>query len=234
MMKFRHTLICFALGAACATIATPVEAAVETFTADYGSSSSPLPLDSTESVSLNTFNPALGALMGITINLYSEDTLQTEVVNLTSGALPYTLAGTTVPVTVTALNGLTTSASATDGPFQGTAPGMATTLDGGPPPIAANNSATVAPGDFSLYEGTGPQTFSVSVLVGEPSVQGTGASLLFGGLGNSYGSVEVVYDYCPVPEPAAGWAGLAAVISCGIAVFNQVRRRGLDGVTPAC
>jgi hypothetical protein len=235
MMRFRHFLAYVAVGMACGIIAMPADAAIETFTANYGTSSSPLPLDTTQSLSLNTFNPALGTLTGITINLYSEDTLQTEIVNMTSGALPYSMAGTTVPITVTALNGLTTSASASDGPFQGTAAGMATTLDGGPPPIAANNSATVPSSDFSLYEGSGPQTFNVSVLVGEPFVEGSGASLLFGGLGNSYGSVEVVYDYSPVPEPATGWAGLAAVISCcGFGAAKRLRRLGMARVAFPC
>jgi hypothetical protein len=224
LMKSSPLSRCLPLAFAGALAAIPASAAIETFSADYGSAASPLPLDSSQNVTLGQFNTSLGALDGITIELLSEDTVQTEILNSTAGSLPYTSASTAVPIGVTALNGLTTTVSATAGPFAGTAPPQSVTVDGSSSPISLNSSANVPSSDFGLYEGSGPQTFNVSVLVGEPFIEGSGASLAFAGLGSSYGTVEVIYNYSAVPEPRNTWAGLAALGFCGIVGARRLRR----------
>lgn len=246
-MKSTSLSGCLIVTIAGAIAAMPVRAAMETFSAAYGSATSPLPLDGSQNVSLGTFDTSLGVLDSITIELQSEDTVQTEILNLTTESLPYTGASTTVPIGVTALNGLTTSVSATAGPFAGTASAQAatkdgsvssmlfgglvlgatvvsTTVDGSSSPMSLNSSVNVPASDFGLYEGTGPQTFDVSVLVGEPFVEGSGAGLAFAGLGSSYGTVEVIYNYAAVPEPGNLWAGLAALGFCGIVAARHHRR----------
>jgi hypothetical protein len=224
MKKTKQFLAHLAVGTAWAGMALSASAAMEMFTADYGSAGSPLQLDASETLSLNKFDTSLGTLEGVTVDLLSQNSVQTEIFNYTSDGLPYSAASTTVPVSVTALNGLSTSTSASAGPFSGVVPAMSMVVDGGSSPIAATSSAAVSPGDLSLYESAGPQTFDVSVLVGDPFVQGSGARLAFEGLGNSYGSVEVIYSYAAVPEPPAAWAGLAATVCCGLAAVRQIRR----------
>jgi hypothetical protein len=205
-MKRRLFLISLAMTVALAGVAMPAEAAVEMFSADYGSAGSPVGLGTTEDLSLGKFDTSLGTLDSITIDLFSENTVQSEIINFT------------------ALNGLTTSVTASAGPFSGTASARSVTVDGSSTPTSANSSAAVAPGDFPLYEGVGPQTFDVSVLVGEPFIEGSGACLAFAGLGSSYGSVEVIYSYASVPEPGTGWAGFAASVFSGIWGFARLRR----------
>jgi hypothetical protein len=223
-MKRRLFLISLAMTVALAGVAMPAEAAVEMFSADYGSAGSPVGLGTTEDLSLGKFDTSLGTLDSITIDLFSENTVQSEIINFTTGNLPYTSTSTTFADTVTALNGLTTSVTASAGPFSGTASARSVTVDGSSTPTSANSSAAVAPGDFPLYEGVGPQTFDVSVLVGEPFIEGSGACLAFAGLGSSYGSVEVIYSYASVPEPGTGWAGFAASVFSGIWGFARLRR----------
>jgi hypothetical protein len=223
MVKKRPFLILLAIAGALAGAAMPAAAAIEVFSASYGSSGSPLPFGGDQSLSLNKFDTSLGVLTDITIDLYSEDTAESEILNCTPGNLPYSAATTTIPVVITALGGLTTTLSATAGPFSGVAPARSVTVDGGPSPINVSSSVDVALGDFAAYEGLGSQTFDLSVLIGEPFIEGSGANLAFAGLGSSYGSVEVVYGYTSVPEPGNGWAGLVAAGLCGIAVASRLR-----------
>lgn len=120
---------------AVAALAQSASAAIqEEFVADYGSSCSPLALGSTETLSLNRFDTSLGSLTGVTIRLYSYDTISSVVFNATGRRAAYSGATATVPVTVTAsdaldaLNGLVTTATGTAGPFAGISTGSRSDL----------------------------------------------------------------------------------------------------------
>jgi hypothetical protein len=223
MIKFKQSiLISFAVATAYAGTNTSTEAAVESFSVDYGSSGSALAEGDSENLALSDFDPSLGALTGVTITLASDDCIQSEVVNVhvpsSNQNQNYSGATATLPVTVTALNGLTTTANGVAGPFSGSVSGpLGTIATAGKISAIFNTSANVAPGDFGLYEGVA-QTFDVNVLVSDGIYSGssTGDSVAFFGSGNSYGTVGVTYDYSAIPEPGTLAAGLGLLVYYGV------------------
>ena len=136
IMKIRPFLATLAIAASLTAAAMPAGAAMLIYSANYGSPSSPLPVGGNQNLSLGTFDPSLGTLTGVTISLFSEDIVESEILNFTTGNLPYTAASTAVPVTVTALNGLTTTVTAIAGPYAGMARAQSETVDGELPPSA--------------------------------------------------------------------------------------------------
>ncbi len=199
--------------------------AVETFSASYGPCTSPLTGGESEDLVLNKFNPSLGILTGVTLTLVSKDTIESEVIDLTTQNQAYNGATATLPVTMTALNGLTATATGVAGPFAGTAnrPQYSTTV-AGTSQVTTTTSANVAPADFILYEGAG-QTFDVNVLVSDGTYSGSSAgnTVAFFGTGDSCGTVEVSYDYAPVPEPGTLAAGLGLLGYCGMRMVRRAR-----------
>jgi hypothetical protein len=197
---------------------------VETFSASYGSCAAPLAGGDSEDLILNDFNPSLGTLMGVTLTLISNDTIESEVINLTTQNQAYTGATATLPVTATALGGLTTTATGVAGPFSGVAssPQFSTTV-AGTSHVTTTTSVNASPGDFILYEGTGTFDVNVSALDGAYSGSSAGNTVAFFGSGDSCGAVEVTYDYCTVPEPGTLAAGLGLLGYCGVILVRRVR-----------
>ncbi len=232
------------MGFVCALIAfaSPVHAAIQTETesASYGTPASPLPLGSSATLSVGAFDTSLGTLDSVTITMTSFDTVTSDVFNYAMGNLSYSDATATVPVTVTAtvpvnvtpLIGLTTSATGAAGPASGTvSAGACLTVASTSFLPQASTIASIAPGDFSLYEGAGDISINLTVANLAGTYSGTsGSGLFFGGNGFSYGSIEVDYGYTAppappsVPEPGAIGAGLAALSLCGIRLARQLRR----------
>jgi hypothetical protein len=211
--------------AMCITPSLSALAAVESFSVDYGSSASPLADGDSENLALSEFDPSLGTLTGVTITLASNDNIESEVINVhvPSASQNYSGATATLPVTLTALDGLTTTANGVDGPFSGSVSGpLGTIATAGAISTIVNTSANVAPGDFVLYEGAA-QTFAVNVLVSDGIYSGfsSGDSVAFFGSGNSYGTVGVSYDYLPIPEPGTLAAGLGLLGYCGIVMSRR-------------
>ncbi|MGC9944124.1 MAG: choice-of-anchor E domain-containing protein [Verrucomicrobiota bacterium] len=209
----------------CITPSLSALAAVESFSVDYGSSASPLADGDSENLALSEFDPSLGTLTGVTITLASNDNIESEVINVhvPSASQNYSGATATLPVTLTALDGLTTTANGVDGPFSGSVSGpLGTIATAGAISTIVNTSANVAPGDFVLYEGAA-QTFAVNVLVSDGIYSGfsSGDSVAFFGSGNSYGTVGVSYDYLPIPEPGTLAAGLGLLGYCGIVMSRR-------------
>lgn len=228
MFKARNGfLVSFVIVMAYAGATMPSGAAVESFSIDYGSSASPLAEGDSENLALNDFDPSLGILTGVTISLASDDCIESEVINVhvPSASQNYSGATADLPVTVTALDGLTTTANGVAGPFSGSVSGpLGTIATAGTISKTFNTSANVAPADFVLYEGAA-QTFAVNVLVSDGIYNGssTGDSVAFFGSGNSYGTVEVTYDYLPIPEPGTLAAGLGALSYCGLRITRRFR-----------
>lgn len=209
-------------------------AALEVETEAYGSPSSPLAIGSMETLSLPEFDTTLGTLTGVTLELFSYDTISSVIFSATGQSVAFSGATATVPVKVTvsdssgALDGLITSVTGTAGPFSGTTSGPDLNIAGSVSlPVQTD---TIAPADFP-YQGSGPGQFSFSLSVANSvgSYSGSGGpSLFFGGNGYSYGSVVVDYTYTPegvgpsggggpaVPEPGTLYAGLALAGLCGI------------------
>jgi hypothetical protein len=231
MTKLARCILTFAAAAAGFGIGQPAEAAVEgtmteTFSATYGTSVSPLMNGTSEELALNDFDPMLGTLMGVTLTLISNDTIESDVINLTGQPVNFTGASATLPVTVTGPNGLTTKATGVAGPFSGTANGRQfTTTVAGISQVTETSRATVTPEDFVLYQGNG--TFSVDVLVGNGIYSGSSAAAMaaFFGTGNSSGTVEVTYDYASAfaPEPGTLMAGLGALVFCGVSLVRRAK-----------
>jgi hypothetical protein len=235
MIKFKkNILISFAMIAAYAGMSRASDAAVEaaldsgaaseTFSVNYGMGGSPLTSGDSENLTLADFDPSLGTLTGVTLTLISKDTIESEVINLTGQNEAYNNATAALPVTVTALAGLTATSTGVSGPFSGvaTSPQFSTRV-AGKSQVITTTSADVATGDIILYEGAG-QTFTVNVLVSDGVYGGSSAgnSVAFFGTGSSCGTVDVTYDYAPVPEPGTLAAGLGLLGYCGVRV---VRRR---------
>jgi hypothetical protein len=208
MLRKKSLQVLLAIAACWAGASRPAGAAVEVLSDSYGSRHSPLTAGESEELSFGTFNTSLGTLESITIDLFSHDTVRTETRYFTTCTEPYRDSRATIPITVTALDGLAFTTFATAGSSR---------------PVRSDASVNVPLGDFSLYESSGPQTFDVSVAVGEPFIHG-GSGPTFEGTGTSYGTVDVIYTYSPVPEPPTGWAGLAATTVCGIGAVQRIRR----------
>ena len=232
-MKKTRLMFILAIAVAMSAAVTSAQAAVETVFADYGSSSAPLAAgtfdnlypgeSSSQSLTLNKFNPSLGTLTGVTLTLFSYDTVNSEIYNFSAGSGTYTDVTTTGPATVTAtLGGVTTTATPTAGPFANTAPvGLSVAGTSAVSPV--NSSVIVNPSDFLLYEGAGGLNFSVTIANLPLTYSGSygGSPLYFGGNAFSYGRVQIDYAYVAVPEPGTLCAGLAAIGFCGM---NMARR----------
>jgi hypothetical protein len=209
--------------------ATAARADVQDFSVSYGTSNAPLTAAFSGTYTLPTFNTTLGTLTSVSLTLDSFDVVSGEIINLSSSPQSYGGESATLPVMVTALDGLTTTAtgSASYGPGTANAgPYVVTTLSG--QASAPNASASLSSG-FSDYEGVFGQNFNLTIAseAGSYSIQNPGGppgSLLGGGGGTSYGTVTVEYDFnpaAPTPEPTTlALAGLG-----GLVTLMVVRRR---------
>jgi len=230
-MKTRLCNYILGITAAVFASASPAGAAVEIFTADYGSAVSPVAVGSPSlNLNLSQFNPALGALTGVTVELFSHDTIASWVYNPISSPVGYTsdyayFNGTlgSQPIGVSATAGattLTTSAGGVAGPFAGTAAPSGLTVAG--TAVLPLQTSTANPANFAPYEGTGQVTFSLNVPNITGHFSGMDTTSFFGGNAYSYGTIEVQYNYAAVPEAGAIWGG---VFAAGMCAFALARRR---------
>ncbi|HXC99988.1 MAG TPA: choice-of-anchor E domain-containing protein [Verrucomicrobiae bacterium] len=210
------------IGTVLATGARSAQAAMESQVIDYGSASSPVAGGDTVNLSFNKFDPSLGTLTDIILTLSSVDTVQSVVFDPNGGGNGYTAASVSGGMeTVNALNGLSTStASLAAGPFAGVTTGANTIAGSSTQTLSA--STHVLPADFSSYTG-GAGTFDVSVVTGTATSSGSylGNELFFGWNANSYGSVEIDYDFAAVPEPGTWFAGLSVLGVCGVSLLRR-------------
>jgi len=177
----------------------------------------------TDSFTLTSFNPSLGTLEGVTIQLTTVSTGLEEVINFTGSPNPYTGATSSVPLTITGPAGITISTTATAGPFAGTTgSGLGPYVNPGTP-TTSSASANVAPGLFSEFETVHPVDLSVTVAAEDGHYSGSGSNIVFGGDSEVSGVTSVTYTYeALTPEPA-----LLGVLSLGLVGMVLVRRKSL-------
>lgn len=209
-----------AVGLALALAGVSASAAIETQVIDYGSAAAPV-AGGTIDLSYNEFNPSLGELTGITILLDSYDAAKSEVFSISGAGTAYRDASVSDgSETVNALGLSTSTRHLSSGPFDGTTTGFLTIAGSG---HAQHQRATehIHAAGFSSFIGIGSEEFAVSIVPGTGRFSGHGPdSLGFGGIFDSYGTIQIDYTYIPaiaVPEApyfsfvAGGGAGFVAL-----------------------
>jgi hypothetical protein len=230
-MKTRRCNFTVGLMAVMAAFASPAGATVQIFTDNYGTSLAPLAIGSpNQNLSLSQFNPSLGTLIGVTVELISYDSIQAQVLNMGSSPVNYSADSAYYDGTqgsqrigVSASGGsltLATSGSGSAGPFQGTAAPLGVTVAGTTPLPQVTD--ILHPANFTSYEGTGQIQYVLSIPVVPGHSTGSDTSLLFGSDAYSYGTIEVQYNYAQVPETGALWGSLFAI---GLCAVELARRR---------
>jgi hypothetical protein len=207
------------LAAGC--IARSASAADETFTDTFGPQTAPF----TSVLSFDQFNTSLGTLDSIQIALNGSETATLDVINSTGSSAAFTDAYASTPFTATAPDGVTTSLTATYGPFSGTAASFNNSYPG----LTASQSGSVGvpSADFGSYEGLGLGTYNLTVTVDTGIYHGSAAfGVFFGGSATASGSVAVTYDYTPtpsVPDSGASIWLLGGVMFGLVAVSQKLR-----------
>lgn len=206
-----------------------VSAAIETQVIDYGSAADPV-AGGTIDLSYNKFDPSLGRLTGITIFLDSYDAAKSEVFSISGAGSAYCDASVSDgSETVSALGLSTSTRDLSAGPFDGTTTGFLT--DAGSDHAEHRRDAEhIRSAGFSSFIGVGSEAFAVSIVPGRGRFSGYGPdSLGFGGVFDSYGTIQIDYTYIPavaVPEDSdfsffAG--GIAGFVALG-GLIRQARR----------
>ena len=217
MSRTYHAAAVFLSGFCLVGLAMPAVAAVEVVSVPYPT----LDVNSTASLAFKEFDPSLGNLTDIQLKLVSNDEVESLVYNFSKRSGSFTEATATLPVTVTAPGGLSTTMTLVAGPASGSVPAgslVVAAIKTG----AITSETHVQPSDFSLYTGTGLHSFDISVMQGVGTYSGSsGALLYFGGNASSYGTFELTYTYSAVPEPGNVCAGLVALSLGLISVFRR-------------
>lgn len=190
--------------------------AVEMVTAEYGA----LNMGQSASVSVPQFDPSLGTLTGIMVELDSEETVQSHVINFTSISGSYKGAAASLPVRLLGPNGLSISTLVSTVPASGNVASKSL-ITASSQVETVSSQVLVQPSDFALYVGDGDQSFNINVLLGSCVGTYTGTQLAFGGSGAASGKVVVSYSYASVPEPGTLCAGFAAVGMVGLALRKR-------------
>jgi hypothetical protein len=194
---------------------------VQTFTVPL----QPVPINT--NFTLNLFDTTLGTLDSVTVALSTSITATVDVFN-SGGTQSFTNATATVPITLTAPDAITATATAVAGPISGTVTGPFTTFPG--ITANANNTQNVPNVDFSFYEGVGPLTAPVNVSSTFGTFSGTGppnGTMGFGGQASASASITVTYLYQPagtIPEPGAT-TFLAAGVLGSLGMVIRRRRK---------
>lgn len=178
----------------------------------------------TDNFTLSDFDPTLGnTLTGITISLSYNTTGEVDIFDNSSLAVVFTNATTSTPLAVNAPGSLTITTNAVAGPVSGTAdPKVVTTFPGltgsGMP------SLVVPMADWSLFEGTGFATFSLTA--SGPNASILPPPLLVGGNTTVGGITTITYSFAStseIPEPAT--MGLIGSALLGIGFFALKRTK---------
>jgi hypothetical protein len=169
-------------------------------------------------LSLNSFNPALGTLTGISLTLVTNLTPQVQLLNLTTSGQPFTNAQSTATFTLNGPGSTAVTATASTGSIDGTASaGMYTISTFSGSTVNQTQIIDLSPAIWAQYQGAGPLSFQAALGPYTSSASFTPGTLAVGGNGLVNGDVTIAYAYAPVPLPAtfllfgSGLAGLAAV-----------------------
>jgi hypothetical protein len=227
---------------AAATLACPAVSALgntESFTASFGTVSTPLTVDGTSfplSLTLPRFDTALGTLTGVGVEVNTTDYLSGRLVNL-GAATVFTGAAASGTIGVTGLAGTQSLVTLATTPFSGFLSAgslFSPTYYLGPAATASGSGSSVIPNsDFGAYEANGGGNLDFVV---DASYNGTfsgdapGGAAFFGGEASVFGTVTVDYNYvASAPEGGSlfsyGVLCFGGLIGCGRSLRVQIARR---------
>jgi hypothetical protein len=232
MMRKTRILISVFIAVVLAEAALPAQAAMESFSTNYGSASDSFVVvdgtyapnsDFPTTVNLPKFDPSLGTLTDIVLKLSSTDIVGSEVCNVTRFSQSYTGAFVNeLTVQITGPDSLQTTTTLSAGPSSGTVAPYTFAHAGSPSEATAFGLTDVPPADFCRFTGSGLVAINLCANAPTGTFGGSGPlGVFFGAYADCYGAVEIDYVYSAVPETGTLTAGLAAL---GYCLVNLVRR----------
>jgi len=191
----------------------------------------PIPTTSTpftDTYTFNLFNTNLGVLGEVMVTLNTSITAEVDIFNSSATTQAFSNATASIPVNLTAPDGVSLNATGVAGPISGTVPpGPGVTAFKGLT-TNADVSQTLPFGDFASYEGVGTNTGTVVFTANSGSYAGTSSSaLFFGGSATAGGLITITYLYQPtgtIPEPGAT-TFLAAGVLGSLGMVIRRRRK---------
>lgn len=200
-------------------------AAMESYTENYGSSSAPWVVadaastpytDFPNSVGLPKFNPAQGTLTEIILTLTSTFIAGSEIYNSTSSSQTFQNAtADDMTVKISGPYGLNTSGTFSTGTSSGVVGPSSFTHVASVSGSFLDSSVNVPASAFGQFTGSGFASVTLSAPTPTGTYSGSAApGVFFGGFADSFGSLKVEYIYSAVPEPGTYWAGLTTLGFC--------------------
>jgi len=194
---------------------------VQTFTVPNNTS-----VPFSQNFTFNLFDSTVGVLDQVTLALSTSITAEVDVFNSLASPQAFTNATASIPVTVTAPDSVTETATGVAGPVNGTAapgfnafPGL---------PASANTSQNILMADWGFYEGVGPMTGVLNAASTSGTYSGNAnPGVFFGGSAVAGATITITYFYQPagsIPEPGAT-TFLAAGVLGSLGMVLRRRRK---------
>ncbi len=157
-----------------------------------------------QDLSFQQFDPSLGTLQSITVELTGTGHAIVSFININAFAVSYTGANANGDIVVSALGLTNLLSNVTTGVLAGNAPSGITPINGSNQSFDVSGPITA--GSFATYTGTGTTTvhlvvgaFNATVTYGNPAHPA--GTTLVGGDGDVSGTVKITYTYLASPTP---------------------------------
>jgi len=179
---------------------------------------------SPQTLTLGSFNTALGTLTGISVEASGSVAAEVQLINFTSEAQAFTNADSSGPFAITGPdNDQLGTLTASTGNISGTAsagPFVISTFSNPANTQSYDWTATITPGDFGSYEGSNSPQFTLAYGPYSSSASFTSGALGVGGdqVGNL--TLTITYDYNPAPIPGTLW-----LFAPGLAGLTGLKRK---------